>query len=350
CDAPPTTTLCEPLPDQFSISTCSNILSHDVLRIFVWIIGSLSIVGNIISIVWHVKSFVKNNMVVQTLLINLSFADLIMGIYLITIAVTDIYYFGIYAQYLETWLHSVICVMASFLVAISSLMSTFILFLITLDRYLFLVYPFENYRLSYKLITLVLIVLWTVSATFTALPLVYSYNQPASYRLYGTNSACLPGNTDNIYYLSWLLTYCGTTLLTWIFIAIMYIIILVYLTKSRKQAKREISKFEKIVRAKMITIVITDLICWMPLYVVLIQATIEQELDTHVLPFIAVLSLPLNSCINPIIYTIYTTTFVNNAMLIITKIRSCCSCCILCSYEANANSDACSGGKYPQLN
>ncbi|EDV21176.1 uncharacterized protein TRIADDRAFT_60497 [Trichoplax adhaerens] len=73
----------------------------------------------------------------------------------------------------------------------------------------------------------------------------------------------------------------------------------------------------------MITIAITDLICWLPLYVVLLRAGFGLGLDTHSLPFIAILSLPLNSCINPILYTIFITTFINTANNWF-KILGCC--------------------------
>ena len=72
--------------------------------------------------------------------------------------------------------------------------------------------------------------------------------------------------------------------------------------------------------AKLITIVATDLICWLPFYIILIHGLVYSELDTHTLPFIAVLSLPLNSCINPILYTIFTTKFIDSGKAIMTTL------------------------------
>ncbi|EDV20674.1 uncharacterized protein TRIADDRAFT_15639, partial [Trichoplax adhaerens] len=267
-----------------------------------------SITGNIISIIWHGRNQAKSN-IVTTLVINLSVADLLMGFYLIFIASSDVYYAGNFAEFHEIWLRSPICLLSSFLISISSLMSTMIMFLITLDRFLFLVFPFANYRLSYRNIVLSLLVSWSIFVAFVALPIIYSVNQPYRNRLYGNNGACLPGNIENHYLLVWSLVYCGLTLIIWIIITIMYITIIVTLTKSRRDTNHTMSKVDKIMQMKMITIVITDLTCWLPFYIVFIGSLLRSELDTHTMPFVAILSLPMNSCINPILYTLFTQTF-----------------------------------------
>ena len=320
CLAPSTIYICMPLPDQFSLSTCANILSHEILRSCIWFIGALSIISNVVSIVWHFNSYEKQYEVVKTLIINLSLADLIMGLYLIAIASANAYFAETFDVNHEIWLRSGVCLISCFLISISTLMSTFIMFLITLDRYLHLVYPFKEVRLSYWTLIISLITFWLISIIFTGIPIIYSINQPSHNRLYENNSACLPGNINNLYMLAWLLIYCSITFITWIFISIMYVAIVIVLIKSRKETKRQISKFDKVIIAKMISIVATDLICWLPFYAVLIHGLIRSELDTHTLPFIAVLSLPLNSCINPILYTIFTSRFIDSIQTIMTRL------------------------------
>lgn len=256
---------------------------------------------------------------VQALIINLSFADLITGLYLTVIASANAYFAGIFALNHEIWLQSYICLISCFLISVSTLMSTFIMFLITLDRYLYLVYPFSNNRLSYHSLVISLLTLWVAVIIFSGLPIIYSRNQLSHNRLYENNAACLPSNISNSYMLAWLLVYCSVTFATWIIICIMYVVIIIVLAKSRRAANRQISKLDKIIITKMITIVATDLICWLPFYVVIILGLVRSELDTHTLPFIAVLSLPLNSCINPILYTIFTTRFINKTQVTMTN-------------------------------
>ena len=234
-----------------------------------------------------------------------------MGFYLIMIASANQFYSQRYSEYLEIWLRSPLCLTASFLVSVSSLMSTFVLLLITIDRYLYLAYPFTDRRLSYKVNVTALSIFWFITIIFVGIPIAYSINQAAPNRLYETNSVCLPGNTKNRYLMIWLLSYCGTTFLIWFAIAIMYVAILYEIIQSRKMAQREISAEDNIIILKMITIVATDLISWMPLYIVIIRVLLGYQLATHTLPFIAVLSLPINSCLNPILYTVFTQKFID---------------------------------------
>ncbi|RDD42511.1 G-protein coupled receptor GRL101-like protein, partial [Trichoplax sp. H2] len=346
CIVPSTVIVCRPNPNQFSLSTCYDILSHDLLRIFIWVIGIISVVGNMISIRWHSqKKSSKILGIVEILLINLSAADFVMGVYLVIIASANVHYANRYYEILEEWLRSPPCLTASFCISLSSLMSTFVLFLITLDRYLHLVYPFQNYRLSSKTTILALVTFWITSITLSGLPIIYSIDQPSINRLYSSNSACLPGNFNNPYLLTWLLCYAGLTFVVWILIAIMYVAILSTLANSRKKAHRCLSKNDKIIRAKMIIIVATDLICWLPLYSVLIRG-FGSGLDTHSLPFIAVLSLPLNSCINPILYTICTSTFINYINLAIGKLN-CCSCLAFSRSIRESTQDIYTGSIHP---
>ena len=257
-----------------------------------------------------------------------------MGIYLAIIASANIYFAGTFAVNVEVWLRSAVCLFSSFLVSISALMSTFIMFLITLDRYFLLVYPFENYRLSFRQTLMISSVFWIITITFTGIPVLFGINQPSDNRLHGNNGACLPGNIRNSYLLSWLLAYTGVTFLVWTIITFMYIAIIVTLVHSKRDCNRQMSTTEKIILSKMITIVATDLICWLPFYIVVVLGLVNSELDTHTLPFVAVLSLPLNSCVNPILYTIFTKTFLTNTRRIIASIRSICNL-----FHATSNAD-----------
>ena len=287
--------------------------------------GIISLIGNILSIGWHASGHWKELAIVRLLIINLSIADFLMGIYLTIIASANIYFAGTFAVNIEVWLRSAICLLSSFLVAVSALMSTFIMFLITLDRYLLLVYPFESYRLSFCHTMMTSSIFWIITITFTSIPVLYGINQPSDNRLHSNNAVCLPANIKNPYLLSWLLAYSGITFLIWIIISIMYAAIIVTLVQSKRDCNRQMSTTDKIILSKMIAIVATDLICWLPFYFVVVLGLANSELDTHILPFVAVLSLPLNSCINPILYTIFTKTFLNFARRIVGSIRSICN-------------------------
>ncbi|EDV20292.1 uncharacterized protein TRIADDRAFT_32302, partial [Trichoplax adhaerens] len=301
-------------------------------------IGTIAIIGNIVSIIWHLKIRKQDMLIVKTLITNLSIADLLMGFYLILIASANLFYSQRYSEYLEVWLRSALCLIASFLVSLSSLMSTFVLLLITIDRYLYFTYPFFDYRLSYKANAITLLALWSISIIFTGIPILYSINQPAANRLYGTTSVCLPSNIRNQYLLIWLLSFCGTTFVTWVAITIMYVVIVIEIIRSRKLTQSKISLEDNIIIFKMISIVATDLICWMPLYIVIIRVFFGQGFDMDSLSFIATMSLPLNSCINPILYTIFTKKFIKYARIFLMQCR-CHNCLTIYCNHLPSTSD-----------
>lgn len=61
------------------------------------------------------------------LIANLAVSDLLMGMYLLTIAVVDIYYRGVYSVYDSAWRSSKLCAFAGFLSTFSSELSVFTL-------------------------------------------------------------------------------------------------------------------------------------------------------------------------------------------------------------------------------
>lgn len=80
----------------------------------------------------------------------LAFADMLMGVYLLTIASVDVYYRGVYSLYDVTWRTSSGCQLAGFLSTFSSELSVFTLTAITLDRFLVIAFPLKLRRLNVK--------------------------------------------------------------------------------------------------------------------------------------------------------------------------------------------------------
>ncbi|EDV18603.1 uncharacterized protein TRIADDRAFT_62898, partial [Trichoplax adhaerens] len=113
---------------------------------------------------------------------------------------------------------------------------------ILIDYMLFQRVMADNNRLT----RVALILLSLISVSYVGLPVIFGVNQNKSFRLHATNS-----------------------------------------TKARKDAKRPLFKTDKIVGAKMITIVITDLICWLPMYVILLKAAVGLGLAKLIITIIS---------------------------------------------------------------
>ncbi|XP_076450027.1 relaxin receptor 2-like [Babylonia areolata] len=79
---------------------------------------------------------------------NLSMADFLMGVYVTIIGAADEWFRGRYLHYDEVWKGSVTCKMAGLLSLLSSEVSALIIWLITMDRFLVLRFPFSSWRFT----------------------------------------------------------------------------------------------------------------------------------------------------------------------------------------------------------
>lgn len=72
--------------------------------------GTIGCIGNLIVLMGRFLAPTTNNNVVHSLYLrNLALSDLLMGIYLFSIATADSYYRGVYLTYQYVWRHSFMC-------------------------------------------------------------------------------------------------------------------------------------------------------------------------------------------------------------------------------------------------
>ena len=166
-------TNCYPPKDEFS--SCEDLMREDVLRAFLWIIGLIAFIGNIT--VLSIRFYVQRSATVLThrvFVTNLSFADLMMGIYLIVLAVADATFRGQYAWKDYHWRHGIVCNLAGMLSLVASEGSVVFLFMITLDRLLVVKFPFGKIRISHKAAIIICLVSWLILCCIALVPIVLS--------------------------------------------------------------------------------------------------------------------------------------------------------------------------------
>ena len=100
---------CFPQLDVFS--SCADLMSRDILRFFLWIMGILGFIGNSCVILWRtVLGRIRDKERPHSLIItSLAVADFLMSIYLLIIASVDTYYRGRYSMNDEHWRFSIFC-------------------------------------------------------------------------------------------------------------------------------------------------------------------------------------------------------------------------------------------------
>ena len=319
CIVPAKITSCSPAPELDSTSSCENILAHVSLRVAIWIMAIAAFAGNLLVIMSnHCRN--DHNLSKNTSLVfsNLAASDFLMSLYLFIIAIGDINYRNRYAQYAEEWLRSIACASASFLICTSSLMSVIMMLLISIDRYMVTSNPFSTSDIRYKWTKIILISGWLFTGTFVAIPIIMSINQTGDLRLHEFSSICSPSNINNTFFAVWIIVFVGTQVIFWILTAIFYIMLLKAVDKSRRSVQSSAQSRNFAIAIRLSLILITDLITWLPVYVFFASTLIYGELNIFTLQFAIILAIPLNSAINPYIYTATGTVYFNRFLAFIT--------------------------------
>ncbi|KAL9955436.1 hypothetical protein ACROYT_G036764 [Oculina patagonica] len=295
---------CSAPKDLFS--SCNDLMANTTLYVCIWILGSIALVGNAFVLMWRLKTK-SDNKVHSLLLLNLAIADFLMGIYLIIIAGVDVYYRGRYFIYNDSWKHSPLCQFSGFVSTISSEASVFILTIMTADRYVTIVHPFKHIGLSVRGTYVALFITWFVAFILAGVPLTgIDYFK----EFYARSGVCLPLQLTSDKPIGW--EYSVFLFLALNFASFMLIFFLYLVMFFKIQKTREMSGAGNAVASigtRMVFIVLTDFSCWIPIIIIGMASLLGMEASPTVYAWVAVFVLPLNSALNPILYTISTTNF-----------------------------------------
>ncbi|KAJ8026605.1 hypothetical protein HOLleu_31491 [Holothuria leucospilota] len=302
----------ECLPSQGDFSSCSDLIRHDLLRIGMWILGTSGLCGNLAVIVWSVfRQCIlkrrKRNAVQALLIVNLAVADLLMGCYMLFIAIADVHYRGTYALFSDQWQTSFFCRLAGFLSTLSSVSSVMFLVVISFDRYLNVVFPFSRRHLKLKSALVVACGIWMIMTLIGVLPaLIYG----GAY--YGRSSVCLalPITAQRLdgWYFSFFV-FIFLTLVLFLIIVFCYISIFIIARRSSKASRNDVisntqQKEEQLQMAlKVAFLVGTDFVCWVPIIFMGFLSFTSSAVSGGVYAWTAVFILPVNSSLNPFLYT-----------------------------------------------
>ncbi|XP_071809330.1 uncharacterized protein [Asterias amurensis] len=295
---------CTPEPDQFS--SCEDLMRNEVLRIFIWILGLSAFLGNLFVVVWRNRN--KQRFRVQSFLIlNLAVSDCFMGIYMLIIASADAYFRNIYIYHADYWKGSALCKIAGFLSVFSSEGSVFTLTVITLDRFLCILFPFGRLRLGRKSVKFVIAGGWLFAFLLSGIPTLGLPYFGEHY--YGRTSVCLslPLTSDKAPGWEYSITiFLGVNLVSIITILVCYIAIYIYAKRSAKQIRSTQGASKELKMAmKTFLIVATDMCCWFPIVIMgFLSLSGAVVIPPTAYVWIAVFVLPINSSINPYLYTI----------------------------------------------
>ncbi|XP_045467187.1 relaxin receptor 2-like [Harmonia axyridis] len=310
--------VCYPKGD--GISSQEHLLDNPVLRASVWIMGGIGCTGNIIVLLSRL--IVPTNNVVHSLYLrNLALSDLLMGIYLFTIAGVDHHYRGVYLMHEFTWRHSLMCNLCGFLSTLSCESSVLILTLVTWDRFVSVTQPLARRQPSAKTASLTLLVLWSFASLVSFAPLSEVTEEYFGDEFYGSNGVCLSLHIHDPYAKGWeysamMFILVNAVALTFISYAYMRMINEIKASGVACRSTRQSQDSDKVAQRFGI-IVLTDSLCWVPVIIVKMTALSGVAIPQDLYAWLAIFILPINSALNPILYTLTTTVFKNQVHKIV---------------------------------
>ena len=327
--------VCEASGERSPYLTCDRLLSDRVLVVLMWVIGLNALGGNAFVLVLKLLASERRS-VQDILLSSLALSDLLMGIYMIIVASADIYFGDYFPMNAESWRSGIICRVSGAISITSSEGSVFFVTLISIDRFINIQFPYSARKINKNAILLISILTWVLAVALGVIPSVLAGR---NFKFYDNSHVCigLPlaltdrfipiqkevtvfireipffrtvtefdsiGKHSGMYFSSAL--FLGLNGLCYFIILMCYIGILVAVKRSSAKIGRN-SELKKQIQltVRVAAIVATDFCCWFPVILlgILVQVRV-LELPASVFAWLVTFVLPINSAINPYLYTI----------------------------------------------
>ena len=130
-------------------------IAEPAIKAAFWIIGFLIIVENFLVVVISISTLKKKQKLQgvgfqKIIILNISIADFVMGVYLLTIAAYSVSFSGLYGDEDHEWRSSLKCSIVGSLVVISSQASCFLMVVLTAFRLTNIVNAIESLNASLR--------------------------------------------------------------------------------------------------------------------------------------------------------------------------------------------------------
>nr|XP_016932820.2 lutropin-choriogonadotropic hormone receptor [Drosophila suzukii]XP_036675521.1 lutropin-choriogonadotropic hormone receptor [Drosophila suzukii]XP_036675522.1 lutropin-choriogonadotropic hormone receptor [Drosophila suzukii] len=306
---------CYPMPND--LNPCEDVMGYQWLRISVWIVVALAVVGNVAVLTVILSIRPESTPVPRFLMCHLAFADLCLGVYLLLVASIDAHSMGEYFNYAYDWQYGLGCKAAGFLTVFASHLSVFTLTVITIERWLAITQAmYLNHRIKLRPAALIMLGGWIYSMFMSSLPLFGISN-------YSSTSICLPMENRDVYDTVYLIAIMVCNGVAFSIIAVCYAQIYLSLGRETRQAHHN-SPGELSVAKKMALLVFTNFACWSPIAFFGLTALAGYPLiNVTKSKILLVFFYPLNSCADPYLYAILTSQYRQDLFTLLSKLGLC---------------------------
>ena len=160
-------------------SSNTEMIANPAIKSAFWIMGFVVVLSNV-CVIMNTSSFVRkkkgkvsDNLIFQHIIVlNISIADFLMGVYLITIAAYSAKFSGYYGSVDSKWRSSLQCSVIGSLAVISSQASCFLMVVLTAFRLMNIFWPLESLSASLILWKLCLGLSWLFSLSLAIAPIL----------------------------------------------------------------------------------------------------------------------------------------------------------------------------------
>ena len=290
------------------ISSCDALLKADVFRVFLAVYAFMALVGNLASFVYRVysKRGAKKQLGFDVFVTHLCVSDFLMGVYLAIIGVADRWYYGSYEWNDIKWMQSGACHFAGFLSLLSSEVSALQICFITLELFLAIRFPLKDFRFSVKSAQVLSVAGWVVGVVLAAVPLLPFTEH---WQFYSQTGICIPlPITRKVFPGS---DYTFIVMIVFNFVLFLFIafgqllIFWSYYSHSKTVIRHGKKSEDFTIARRLLLVVMSDFLCWFPIGLLGLMARSGIPIYGGVNVAMAVFVLPLNSAVNPFLYTLH---------------------------------------------
>ena len=294
------------------MSSCDDLMANRGMRIIIWIMATMSLLFNMIC--FMIKASKQKRGPNDLIILSLCMSDYMYGLYLLLLAVSDLAYRGNFIGHEETWLESIYCKGAGFVSLFSMLCSAYILSVMTFCRFMATVFPLQT-TFSKRTKPVLFLILAGVSINLLLILGVsfsYFFWEGQQKML---NPSCLLYDVGFRSSTLWVATILFITvqLSSFVLIAILYSIILVSLKKAQSRMAECKTNKKRSTQSPLsfhvLVVVVTNATCWIPSCVTYTLALSGYPVGTAVITWVAIVVMPINSAVNPCLFTFATREF-----------------------------------------
>ena len=293
-------TYCTANPPLYII--CSDILPGISIKV-IYIIVSLSAISlNILSVLLHVKKNQGNDFF-KIKVIELNFTDILCGLYLLNMWLSDLIFQSTYFVQENLWKSHRLCFVGHGFILWFTISNQISLFSISTARFIAIVYPLKSRTKSHKnvLYQVRLIHLFALSFSifFTLIFLFTDKQLPTS--------LCLPFiDTSGFSIISKLMTYVNiiSQSIVSCIISTMHIFLIVQVNRSERsiQISQSLNNANRVISIQLILTSTSIILCWFPVNAIYISVMFLPAYPNNLLHWTTGAIMPLNSIMNPCIF------------------------------------------------